>query len=143
MDQYFPPAAKFSLYSQRAILVATFFGGPMAAGILARQNFINLGDEKRGNQAFYIGIIATVLVFGLLFSLPQEWIEKIPRLAIPTVYMGIIYFLIQKFQGNELEHHKENQAPFYSLWKAFGIGLLCLLAMFVALFLYAFFFMPE
>ncbi|GGH15012.1 hypothetical protein GCM10011418_16380 [Sphingobacterium alkalisoli] len=33
-------------YSQRAISIATYLGGPLAADILARQNFINLGEEE-------------------------------------------------------------------------------------------------
>lgn len=33
------------LYSQKGISIATFFGGPLAAGYLIRQNFIALGKE--------------------------------------------------------------------------------------------------
>lgn len=114
------------LYSQRAISIATFFGGPMAAGILARQNFKNLGKDDYGRYALIIGIVSTILIFVGIFSLPEGVIDKVPNVLIPTIYTGIIYVIIEKFQGNELANHKDNNGEFYSLWKAAGIGAVCM-----------------
>ena len=52
MDQHTNMTIRESkeLYTQRAIGIATFFGGPLAAGILVRRNFINLGNEQYGKQ---------------------------------------------------------------------------------------------
>lgn len=115
------------LYSQRAILIATYFGGPLAAGILARQNFINLGKAQLGNNALIIGIVSTILLFAGIFSVPDDIVNKIPNALIPFVYTGIIYLIIEKYQGNELKEHKQNKMPFYSAWKATGIGAVCML----------------
>ena len=126
------------LYSQRAISIATYVGEPLAAGILARQNFINLGKEQLGKNALIIGIISTVLLFAVIFSVPEEIITKVPKALIPLIYTGLIYLIIEKYQGTELKAHKENKKPFYSAWKATGIGVVCMLILLGGIFGYAF-----
>lgn len=130
------------LYSQRAISIATYFGGPLAAGILARQNFINLGKAQQGKYALIIGIITTILLFVAIFSVPEYIIDKIPNAIIPFVYIGIIYLVIEKYQGIDLKNHKENNGPFYSAWKATGIGALSMLFLLAGIFGYVYF-SPE
>jgi len=130
MDQEPEKAESFRLYSQRSISIATYFGGPLAAGILARRNFINLGKEQSGKSAFIIGIFATIFVFAMVFLIPGELIDKVPPALIPLVYTGIIYFVIEKFQGADLKEHKEKNRPFYSAWKATGIGAACMVLIF-------------
>ena len=125
-------------YSQRAILTATLFGTPLAASILLRRNFINLGKEELGRNTLIIGIISTILIFVGIFSIPEDIIDKIPNFLIPAIYTAIIYFTIEKYQGQELKHHKENDRPFYSIWKAIGIGTVCLLVLFAGVFGYAY-----
>ncbi|HEX5002747.1 MAG TPA: hypothetical protein VFW78_09630 [Bacteroidia bacterium] len=126
MDQESEQPEHFRLYSQRSISIATYFGGPLAAGILARRNFINLGKERSGKSALIIGIFSTILVFTSIFLIPGELIDRIPPALIPLIYTGIIYFVIEKFQGADLKEHKENKRPFYSAWKAAGTGAICL-----------------
>jgi hypothetical protein len=112
-------------YSQRAIIIATYFGGPLAAGYLARQNFINLGKEDYGMYSLIIGIISTLLIFIGIFSIPEHIIDKIPNPLIPLIYTGIIYVILEKLQGKELKEHKEKNGEFYSAWKAAGTGAIC------------------
>jgi hypothetical protein len=126
------------LYSQTAIAVATFLGGPFAAGILARRNFINLGKAQTGTNALIIGIISTILLFGGIFVLPEDILDKIPNALIPTIYTAIIYVIIEKFQGAALKEHKAQQKPFYSIWKAIGTGTVCMLVLLVGIFGYAY-----
>jgi hypothetical protein len=125
MEQENTTVDTFQLYSQKSIAIATFLGGPIAAGILVRTNFINLGQDNAGKTALIIGIFATILVFVGIFSLPEEIIDKIPNSLIPFIYTGIIYLIIEKYQGLALDEHKTNDKPFYSAWKATGIGMLC------------------
>jgi len=126
------------LYSQRAISIATYFGGPLAAGILARQNFINLGEERLGKNALIIGIISTIFLFVGIFLIPEEIIDKVPNAIIPLLYTGIIYLVIEKYQGSKLKEHKENSRPFYSAWKATGVGAVCMLILLGGIFGYAY-----
>lgn len=114
------------LYSQRAITIATYFGGPIAAGILARRNFISFGNTKYGKISLYIGIISTIVIFVGIFLIPDKIIDKIPNPLIPLIYTGIIYLIIEKYQGKEILEHKENNGEFYTAWKAVGIGAICM-----------------
>jgi len=138
MNQETNQEKTFHLYSQRVISIATYFGGPLAAGILARQNFINLGKKQLGKNALIIGILSTILLFVGIFSVPDHIMDKIPNAVIPLVYTGIIYLILEKFQGSELKEHKENNRPFYSAWKATGIGAVCMLILLGGIFGYAF-----
>ncbi len=126
------------LYSQKAISVSTFIGGPLAAGILIRRNFINLGKDQQGKNALYIGIISTIILFGSMFFVPENIMEKMPNMIIPAIYTGIIYFLVDKLQGVELKDHEANEGSFYSGWNSAKVGLLSLVAILAVLFSGAF-----
>ena len=126
------------LYSQKAIAVATYFGGPLAAGILIRKNSLNLGREKQAINSLIIGIISTIIIFGGIFMIPENIIDKIPNALIPAIYTGIIYLIVERIQGRELKLHKENQGEFYSGWKAVGIGAVCMVILAAGIFGYAY-----
>lgn len=110
-------------YSLRSISIATFLGGPVAAGILIRRNFLNLNEDKKALNALFIGILSTLLLFVLLFSIPESTIDRIPSSLIPAIYTGLIYLVANKLQGEILQDHKDNRGEFYSAWRATGIGL--------------------
>ena len=111
------------LYSQAAIALATFFGGPFAAALLIRKNCIALGQERWGFNALVLGIITTVLLFGSILMIPEAVLDKIPNALIPAIYTAIIYLIVEKVHGRELRVHKEKDGLFYSNWRAAGIGL--------------------
>jgi hypothetical protein len=126
-------------YSLRAITIATYLGGPVAAGYLARQNFIRLGKENYGGYSLIIGILSTLFIIIGLFSIPEPIMNKIPNAVIPLFYTAIIYLLIEKLQGRELKEHKDSNGAFYSGWKAAGIGAVCLVFLLVFIAMAAFF----
>jgi len=124
-------------YSQRSIALATFFGGPLAAGVLIRKNYLTLYMEKQGMYALFIGIAATLLLFVAIFSLPESVVDKLGS-VLPFVYTAIIYGIVETIHGKELKLHKENKGEFYSGWRAAGIGFLSMLVILVGIFAYAF-----
>lgn len=136
MEQLNDDQQNLKLYSQGAIGGATFLGGPLAAGILVRHNYIELGKEDDGKTALIIGIIATVLLFGGIFMVPDELMSKIPNQIIPAIYTAIIYFIVDKIQGEALNRHKDNNYAFMSNWKAAGIGFVCMLLIIGSIFGY-------
>jgi len=113
-------------YSQRAITIATYFGGPLAAGYLVKKNYETLEQPENAKKSFLIGIISTILIFVGIFSIPEEIIDKIPNALIPLIYTGIIYLIVEKIQGESLKIHKESGGEFYSGWKAAGVGAISL-----------------
>ena len=123
-------ATSSKFYSVKAIDIATFLGGPLAAGILLRSNFKVIGENKKASQALQIGIGLTILILVLLFSLPEQVVDKIPSAVLPAIYTAIVHFIAKETQGDFLTAHKEQGGSFFSIWKSVGIGLLsCIVLM--------------
>ena len=113
-----------TLYSQKGISIATFLGAPLAACFLIRKNYIELQNKKAGDIALVIGILSTLFIFVGLFFVPENIIDFIPNQIIPLIYTGIIYLMVEKYQGKELKAYEEQGRKFISNWKAFTIGIL-------------------
>jgi hypothetical protein len=128
-----------TFYSQKAIGIATFIGGPLAAGYLIRENYKVLDQTEKGNNALIISIVATIALFALIFSIPEHIIEKIPKVVIPAVYIGAIVFWVGQTFGGLFKQHEENQYAFFSRWRAAGIGAISLLIMCVGIFGFIYF----
>lgn len=109
-------------YSKNAIGIATYFGGPLAAGYLIKKNYEALDEPEKGKKALLIGIISTLLIVAGIFSIPESFIDKIPNVLIPAIYTGIIYLIVEKIQGEKLKLHKESGGEFHSGWNAAGVG---------------------
>ena len=86
-------------YSQKGISIATYFGGPLAAGYLVKKNYETLGQPESGKKALIIGIISTILLFVGIFSIPKSIIDKIPSALIPLIYTGLIYLIVEKIHA--------------------------------------------
>lgn len=129
-----PPAYK--LYTDRAIALATFIGGPLIAGYLAADNFKQLGRNRSARIAWLVAIGATIIIFGGLMFIPD--IQNVPRYIIPLAYTGVTQLLIQRFQGQSIKTHREQGGEMYSNWRAVWIGLIGL-AVLVVIALGAFF----
>lgn len=114
------------LFSQSSIALATYFGGPIAAGYLIKKNFDAYDQKDNGNKAFIIGIVATIVIFVGIYFIPEAVLDKIPNLLIPAIYTGIIYLIVEKIQGKWLKDHKAEGGVFHSGWKATGIGAIFL-----------------
>ena len=123
------------LYTQRVISIATFFGGPIAAVIMIRANYKNLGKQLEGRYTLIIGIISTAIFLGLAILMPETKLVDSLWKIVPILYVGAIYLIVDKFQGQELKTHKESNGKFHSNWRAAGIGLISLLVVFIVAFL--------
>lgn len=125
-------------YSQRAITIATYFGGPLAAGYLVKKNYDTLEQPDNARKSLIIGIVSTILIFAGIFSIPEDIIDKIPNALIPLIYTGIIYLIVERVQGESLKNHKESGGEFYSGWKAAGVGAIAMLILAAGIALTAF-----
>lgn len=130
-------------YSQRAISIATFLGGPLAAGYLVRENYLSLNKPDEAKKAFVYGLLATVAVFGFIFMMPESIMEKVPNQIVPLIYTVIIYYIVEQTQGETLNLHKELGNEFYSGWKAAGVGFVSLLLLGAVIFGYVLLFEKD
>lgn len=125
-----------TFYSQKAIGIATFIGGPIAAGYLIRENYKALDETEKGNNILIISIIATIALFALIFSIPEHIIDKIPKVIIPAIYTSTIVFWVEQTFGATFKQHEENKYTFFSRWRAAGIGAVSLLILGIGIFGY-------
>ncbi len=109
------------LYSKSAMSLATFIGGPWAAGYLVSKNYRVFNEPKRGRIAFVFGIVFTLLLMLIGFLLP----EKIGggAMLIPILSVAVVRFFVDKYQGVHLKQHIQEDGSFYSLWRATGVGV--------------------
>lgn len=126
------------LYSSKAISGATFLGGPLAAGYLIGENFKAIDKPIEGRNSLIIGIISTIILFGGVFMIPENIIDKIPRQLIPIIYTVIIWGIVEWKQGDVLKAHEENNNSFFSGWRAAGIGFISLLILVIGIFGFVF-----
>lgn len=121
----------YKLYSHRSITMATFFGGPVAAGYLARQNYLNLNQPQKAYNAMLLGFFYTVLIIMVAILLPDEFSDRNLNMAVYFFNVLIIYFIVEATQGKALKKHKKKNGKFYSAWNAVGAGLIVMFIMLV------------
>ncbi|MGE4287547.1 MAG: hypothetical protein AB7E36_02570 [Salinivirgaceae bacterium] len=131
------------VFTNKAISVATFFGGPIAAGLLMAKNFKAFGNETAARNSVFWGIISTALLFAGLFSIPEPIVDQIPNSLIPGIYTLIIALLVEKLQGQQIKEFIAVEGTKASNWLAARYGLLGLLIMGALIGIMIFAFPPE
>ena len=124
------------LYSSKAISLATFLGGPLAAGYLVSENFKALNKNAEARISLVSGVLVTIFIFSILFLLPEKTLNYIPRQVIPLIYTGIVWVIVEWTQGEYLKEHEEKANTFFSKWRAAGIGFISLLIIGIGIFPY-------
>jgi len=121
-------------YSKKAIGIATFIGGPLAAGYLIRENYLALNEPDEGKKSIIFGIISTIIIFSGAYMVPEHIIDKIPSQLLPFIYTAIIFWIVDKIHGDILNQHKEHNNEFFSSWRAAGVGLISITIILVGMF---------
>jgi hypothetical protein len=110
------------LYSLKAISVASFFGGPIAAGILLRRNFLNMGQPGKAMRAIVLNFLLYMLVVGIMLMFPMDlWRAKA---MLPAIYAALLILFIKRNHEGYLDLHEYMNRKFYSVWRAAGIGMM-------------------
>lgn len=110
------------IYSERAISVGTFMGGPLVGGYLMAENFKVFGDSDKVKKTWIISILATIAVFGLIFLIPEN--INIPNVVFPLVYMGITGYLVKVYQEKNINEHTKNGGEQHSWWRIIAISII-------------------
>lgn len=136
------PGPDTKLYSDKSITFATFLGGPLGGGYMISENFKALGKEDQARWALILAVSLSLAIIMLLLLLPGDIVESMPRQLFPIAYTAVAYLVVNKHQQKAISHHREAGFPFYSGWRAAGIGLISGLIFLGAIFgLY--YFTPE
>ena len=87
-----------NLFSDFQIALATFIGMPIAGCLLLAQNYKNLGRVISAWQTLILGVISTIILFVIAFSLP----EKFPNFVLPMAYTVAMRQLVKYLQGDAI-----------------------------------------
>jgi hypothetical protein len=116
------------IYSEKAIRLGTFLGGPLVAGYFMAENFKVFGDFNKVRNTWIITILSTLIIFGL-----------IPNVIFPLIYMGIAAYLTKTYQEKNILQHTQNGGEFFSGWRIAGISIIGCIVTLGAIFGVAFF----
>jgi hypothetical protein len=127
---------KGKIYKDKAFWVGTFLGGPLVAGYLFSENFKALGQPEKVKLTWIITIIATVVIFGGIFLIPDN--INIPNQIIPIAYTAIAFGLFKKYQEEKTLQHINQGGLIYNWGRVIGIGIIGLLITMLPIFAIAY-----
>lgn len=117
--------SKRKIFKDKTFWVGTFLGGPLVAGYLFSENFKTLGQPEKVKPTWIITIIATIVIFGGIFLIPEN--INIPNQIIPIAYSAIAFGLFKKFQEVKSNEHINSGGLIHSWWRVIVVGLIGLL----------------
>jgi hypothetical protein len=132
-ENIFPEKPVHKLYTENAIRIATFLGGPLVAGYLIADNYRQLGEEKKVQTTWIVAIAATVIIIIIAWILP----ERTPPYVIPIAYTVGTFYLVQNLQGAKIKAHVAAGGQTWSMGRAVVAGIIGL-AVIVAVVLFLF-----
>ena len=115
-----PPVEK--VFSEKAVRIGTFLGGPLVAGYLMAENFKAFNETEKANNTWIISIVSSIVIFAGLFLLPFS--EKIPNSVIPLASTAVVSYLVQKYQGPQIQSHVTLGGQTFGWWRVIIISLI-------------------
>lgn len=121
------------IYSRKSICLATLFGGPLVAGYLIAENYKSFNKFGLAKRTWSITIVVAIVLYFIFCSVSQS--NKIPVFIIPVAFSLITAYVVQRFQGDQIESHLDAGGDAYSIWRALAISLIGLLIMLIPVFM--------
>jgi hypothetical protein len=109
------------IYRDKSIWVATFIGGPLAAGYLIAENFKAFNEPYKVQKTWLYTIIFTLVIFAAIMAIPDT--VKFPNQIIPLVYTAVVYYLVQHFQGEKIATHINTGGEIYGWGRTIGVAI--------------------
>ena len=125
-EPLFSPSFDRKLYTERAILIGTFIGGPLAGGYLLAQNFSTLDKKADAGRTW---LIVTVLMLLTMSTAFVPALDSIPAFVYSFVFCLAAHSAARKLQGSQIHFHQENGGSMHNTWKAVLVGVVFFLLM--------------
>lgn len=129
------------IHKDKAIYIATYFGGPLAGGYMIAENFKSFGDKQKYRRIIILSIAFTIVLFTVLMLLPDS--VNVPRFVIPVFYTLIAYWIVIAYQQKKIDSHIGQEGKTYSGWRAVLISVISLAIMTFLMFVAIPFLAPE
>lgn len=115
---------KKKLFSEKQMLVSTFFGGLIPPVVMIYMNLFRLGKENKAYISLAVTLTFSVLYILALSFLPENILDKIPVAAYNIFVTAIAYVFIQVFLKGYLKEAFDLGTKKASNWIVAGISLL-------------------
>lgn len=113
-------------YSKWDVFGGSFLGGPLAGTYFLYENFKRLNQTKAAKYSLVIGIVGTILLFGILILLSPELSSFIPKHLIPVIYASFAMAIYVPYQGKAIEVRLKEGAKKKTIGKVLGVVFICL-----------------
>ncbi|OGE64935.1 hypothetical protein A3I48_04160 [Candidatus Daviesbacteria bacterium RIFCSPLOWO2_02_FULL_36_7] len=123
------------IYSKNQIDIAAFIGGPLIASYLISQNFKIFGDKEASKKTILIGLISTVIFFGVLVLLPESITSKIPNISTAIIPIIIADLIVRQYQSKKIEDYHTKGYPKASSLGVLGKSVISLIITLISVFL--------
>lgn len=120
-------APEYKLFSPGQATWATFLGSPIAGSVVLALNYARLGNRRAAWMAIIVGLVVSVIVLWIAAILP----DSSPNSVLSGGYTLCLYMLAKSLQGNLVRRHLAIGGQQASSWMATGIGIACLVVIFV------------
>ena len=125
------------LFTSGSVAVASFFGCPLAGGIILAKNYRRMGQPAHATQALTLSCVATLVLFATFSAIPDD--ANLPTGPFLWLQVWGMYAIAKAKQGRSVEGHRFAGGAIASRWRAAGIGLLVSIGMVALVFLFALF----
>ncbi len=94
-----------TFFSEKAIAVAMYIGGPLAVGLLLRQNYNMMEKQDKAKLSLFGGVFAMLVFIGfsLFWEIDDRLVSRILRI-IPSI---LTYYLVIYLMGKQLKIHRK------------------------------------
>jgi hypothetical protein len=124
------------IYNAKHVRLGAFIGGPLVAGYFIAQNYKVFGEYGKAAAAWIYAIAATIVIFGAIFFIPET--AKIPDYIFPLAYCWAAFYLVQHFQGDQINAHINNGEGFFGWGRVVLIGFIGLAVLIILLLMISF-----
>ena len=112
---------RIRLHSQSAIGIATFFGGPFAAGYLVYRNYVRLGLRSKANQVFGWFSAGGLVSLYATWKTPPDFISFMLMVGLPQLVAVLV--VSQILQGRAIATHRSAGGAIASNWFALVVAI--------------------
>jgi len=116
-----PTDARVRMFSPNQALGGSFLGGPLAAAIFIRANYLALGKPRQARRMLIGGIAVTLLLLLALPFLPT----RLPNQMLPLAYSFTARFWVERMQMSKSQIQSSPTFAFQTNGRVVLIGFLC------------------
>ena len=117
------------VYKSGALWVATYLGGPLAAGCIFIANYETFGQPGNVRRAWLVTIIATIIIFAGAFLIPWD----LPDILFPLIYTVIAALIFHCLQEEQIQSHIESGGKIHGWGRVIVVSLIGLVVTLIAI----------